>query len=68
MQCIVEFLRTELAAGESVLGAESAESVEVAIQCLETAYHLPPTPTTQVNLLHIFREAAVAQVLLVLFC
>ncbi|KAA0184387.1 hypothetical protein HAZT_HAZT004002 [Hyalella azteca] len=53
----VEFLRSELAQGETALGAEAAESVEVALQCLETAYNLPASPAPNVELYAIFSEA-----------
>ncbi|KAF2353103.1 SGTA homodimerization domain [Trinorchestia longiramus] len=55
---IVEFLRSELAHGEAALGAESAESVEVAVQCLETAYNLPASPAPSVNLYELFSDAS----------
>lgn len=58
VQSVVEFLRSELALGETVLGVESAESVEVAVQCLETAYHLPASVNPNVNLYNVYREAA----------
>lgn len=54
---IVNFLKQQL--DGDVLGADSRESVEVAVQCIETAFDLTPTDTARgADLLQLLRARA----------
>jgi len=55
---VVEFLRGQQQQGAGVLDDESSESVEVAIQCLESAYGLPPEPHIAIDLYTLFKSTS----------
>jgi len=57
---MVAFLRSEVA--EAAIDSDSAESVEVAIQCLETAYSVPLEDAPEADLYDIFTQASGASV------
>jgi len=55
---IIEFLRGQQRPEAGVLDEESCESVEVAIQCLETAYCVPPEPHVAIDLYSLFKSTS----------
>lgn len=55
VQSFVDFLRSQLE--EKQLSEEGSESVEVALQCLETAYNLPPALPNGIDLYTAFTNA-----------